>query len=206
MRSRRPKIQGWSPCTSAQLRRLRSLRSRPSHRQWGAPLRRGQLLVGVLRQCRQELVQQHEVRRLRAVAQWHRLQPFTARSLRGGRARWVRQKPNRIGRVPGFARCCALERAASIARGRVPGGVAGARSAAGRRGKSGTAGGGRAGAGARSARARSGAAGKVPSMRVRGRDRQNRAPICCVDVYTRNFSSRDYTLLFCPCGSSFNIF
>jgi hypothetical protein len=56
------------------------------------------------------------------------------------------------------------------------------------------AGGGRAGAGARSARARSGAAEKVPSMRVRGtvgenRERQNRAPICCVDTYTINLSS-----------------
>jgi hypothetical protein len=92
--------------------------------------------------------------------------------------------------VPGFARCCALERAASIARGRVRGCVASARSAAGRRGKSGRAGGGRAGAGARSARVRSGAAGKVPaSKRVRGRDRQNRAPICCVDAYTSNLSS-----------------
>ena len=51
------------------------------------------------------------------------------------------------------------------------------------------AGGGRAGAGARSARARFGAAGKVCACVGENRERQNRAPICCVDVYTINLSS-----------------
>jgi hypothetical protein len=76
----------------------------------------------------------------------------------------------------------------------------GARSAAGQRGKSGRAGGCRAGAGARSARGeiRGSGEGCLPaSMCVRGRDRQNRAPIRCVDAYVRNLSSsRDMYIRF----------
>jgi hypothetical protein len=68
-----------------------------------------------------------------------------------------------------------------------------------------TGGGGRstagpAGAGARSTRGeiRGGGEGCLPaSMRVRGRDRQNRAPIRCVDAYVRNLSSsRDMYIRF----------
>jgi hypothetical protein len=58
------------------------------------------------------------------------------------------------------------------------------------------AGGGWGGAGARSARARSGAAGKVCACVGENRERQNRAPICCVDAYTINLISSRYIYIY----------